>query len=95
MGRHRTSPLDAARGHALGAQLRSKRQATGSSQEQVARDAGVATATLRKIENGDVANPGFFTVLSLAAVLDLPVMELVAALQANRGPTGDDRSENV
>lgn len=62
---------------ALAERLRALRQEAGLTQEQTASRAGVAVATVRKIETGAVVEPGYFTVLALARALgagpgDLP-----------------------
>jgi transcriptional regulator with XRE-family HTH domain len=56
---------------ALAARLRALRLDRELTQEQLAMRAGVAVSTLRKIESGVVVEPGYFTVLSLAAALDI------------------------
>lgn len=62
---------------ALAAWLRAFREQAGLTQEQLAASAGVAVATVRKIETGAVVEPGYFTVLALMRALgaqfdDLP-----------------------
>lgn len=57
--------------------LRALREQAGLTQEQLAASAGVAVATVRKIETGAVVEPGYFTVLALVRALgarhsDLP-----------------------
>jgi transcriptional regulator with XRE-family HTH domain len=53
----------------LAAGLRSLRERSDMTQEQLAARARVAVATLRKIETGAVVNPGYFTVLALLEAL--------------------------
>ncbi|WP_375547129.1 helix-turn-helix domain-containing protein [Micromonospora chalcea] len=60
----------------LAARLRSLRIDRGLTQEQLAARAHVAVSTLRKIESGQVVEPGYFTVLSLASALGLGLGEL-------------------
>jgi len=55
----------------LAARLRALRMARGLTQEQLAARAQVAVSTLRKIESVRVVEPGYFTVLSIAAALDV------------------------
>lgn len=43
---------------------------------EVAAVAGVPVETLRKIEVGRIPTPAFFTIVALAAALDLPLDEL-------------------
>jgi transcriptional regulator with XRE-family HTH domain len=40
-------------------------------QQELAARSGVAYATVRKIERGETANPGFFTVADIARTLGL------------------------
>jgi transcriptional regulator with XRE-family HTH domain len=59
--------------------LRALREQAGLTQEQLAASAGVAVATVRKIETGAVVEPGYFTVLALVRALgagtdDLPAL---------------------
>jgi transcriptional regulator with XRE-family HTH domain len=60
----------------LAARLHSLRQDRGMTQEQLAARAQVAVSTLRKIESGRVVEPGYFTVLSLAAALGIRLRDL-------------------
>ena len=54
------------------------REARGTrSMAEIAARSGVPAETLRKIETGRIATPAFFTVAALAAVLDLPLEEIV------------------
>lgn len=63
------------RGAVLGAALRRARGARPV--REVARAAGVAEETVRKIERGAVPTPALFTVAAIADVLGLPLDELV------------------
>jgi DNA-binding XRE family transcriptional regulator len=49
--------------------LRSLRDRAGLTQEQLAVQAKVAVATVKKIERGTVVEPGFFTIMALLGVL--------------------------
>ncbi|PTL72791.1 XRE family transcriptional regulator [Rathayibacter caricis DSM 15933] len=60
----------------LGAHLRRARLERGLRQEDLARDADVGTATLRRIERGDQDNLSVFVVLRLLNQLDLPAATL-------------------
>jgi transcriptional regulator with XRE-family HTH domain len=53
----------------LASRLRELRQDAGMTQEHLAARAGVAVATVRKIETGAVIEPGYFTVLALMGAL--------------------------
>jgi hypothetical protein len=69
-----------------GAELgRTLQQARGRrSAAEVALLAGISLDTLRKIERGAIATPAFFTVASLARVLDLDLAVLAGALDRPR-----------
>ncbi len=60
-----------ARSERLRTALRTARSDKGLSQQDLAVRAGVAIGTVRAVETGRVVEPGFFTVLALATVLDL------------------------
>jgi DNA-binding Xre family transcriptional regulator len=47
---------------------------------EVAAAAGVPTETLRKIETGRVPTPAFFTVVSIAAALEIRLTDLVGSV---------------
>jgi transcriptional regulator with XRE-family HTH domain len=53
----------------LSAWLRSLREGAGLSQEELARRADVTLATLRKLEAGQIVNPGHFIVMALLGAL--------------------------
>ncbi|MDQ0538362.1 transcriptional regulator with XRE-family HTH domain [Curtobacterium flaccumfaciens] len=61
----------------LGILIRSARDKQGLSQEELARLAGVGTATLRRIERGEGAGPNVFVVLRIFEELDIHVKELM------------------
>lgn len=60
-----------ARGRALGARLRLARDASGMSARAVSGESAVPLDTVRAIEAGRVANPGFFTVAALARAVQV------------------------
>ena len=64
---------------ALGKAIRQLREEKGLTQEAVAHDAGVTTATLGVIERG-LSNPTWATVNGLAEALDVSMAELVAVV---------------
>ncbi len=68
------TPAERDRGRRLGALLRAARG--DRSPAEVALRSGVGVETLRKIESGRVPTPAFFTVVALAAALDLPLEQL-------------------
>jgi transcriptional regulator with XRE-family HTH domain len=81
MVRPMLSPAERERGRQLGAALR---QARGTrSMVQVAAAAGVPVETLRKIEAGRVPTPAFFTVVAIAAAVDVALADLVAGVEAS------------
>ncbi|GIF23409.1 hypothetical protein Ate02nite_61390 [Paractinoplanes tereljensis] len=68
----------------LATRLRTVRIAQGLTQGEVARRAGIGIATLRKIESGNVVEPGYFTVLAIAAALSAEPALLSAAVSTER-----------
>jgi transcriptional regulator with XRE-family HTH domain len=74
------SPEERARGEKLGALLRGARGER--SMVEVAAASGVPVETLRKIEAGRIPTPAFFTVVALAAALDVDVAGLAGACAA-------------
>jgi transcriptional regulator with XRE-family HTH domain len=69
------SHYEHARGERLGTLLREARGTR--SMAEIAAVSGVPAETLRKIETGRIATPAFFTVAALAAVLGLPLEDVV------------------
>ncbi|WP_228000617.1 helix-turn-helix transcriptional regulator [Nocardia australiensis] len=73
-------PLTAAQleaGRRLGVRLRAARADRDLTETAVA--AGISPETLRKIETGRLPTPAFGTIVSLCAVLDIPLEELADA----------------
>jgi transcriptional regulator with XRE-family HTH domain len=62
--RSRADSPHASRAVRLAARLRELRIDAGITQERLASQAGVAIATVRKIETGAVVEPGYFTVMA-------------------------------
>jgi transcriptional regulator with XRE-family HTH domain len=60
---------------AIGKAIRQVREKRGLTQEAVAHDAGITTATFGVIERG-LSNPTWATVKSIAAALDVSISEL-------------------
>ncbi|MFD0685701.1 helix-turn-helix domain-containing protein [Actinomadura fibrosa] len=75
------------RGRALGQILRAARGPRSAA--AVARDADISLDTLRKIERGAIAVPAFYTVASLARVLDLDLTSLARTLDAFDDPASE------
>lgn len=73
---------DRALGAALGATIADQRRGVGLTRQRLALAADVSPHTLMKIEQGYVAQPGIFTVTQLAAVLRVPLDELVTMARA-------------
>ena len=75
MVREALTQHERARGLALGSALR---RARGDMPvRELALRTGLAEETIRKIERGGVPTPALFTVAAIAAVLDLPLDDLV------------------
>lgn len=69
-------------GRALGAALGSRREELDVTAEQIANDAGLPLDTLRRIEQGRVANPGLFTVAVVAERLGIHLGDLARDARA-------------
>jgi transcriptional regulator with XRE-family HTH domain len=68
----------------LAAGLRSRREGAGMTQEQLAAQARVAVATVRKIESGSVTNPGVFTVVAMLSALGAAAEDIAVLAAAPR-----------
>lgn len=80
-----------ARSERLREALRGARRERGLSQQDLAARAGVAIGTVRAVETGRVVEPGFFTVLALAAALELDAVAAAGSTLAEApepGPYG-------
>jgi hypothetical protein len=77
------------RGRALGRALQIARGRRSAA--DVALAAGVSLDTLRKIERGAIPTPAFFTVATVARVLDLDLARLVDTLLPAQPAGVDDR----
>jgi transcriptional regulator with XRE-family HTH domain len=77
MVREALSELERARGLALGAALRRSRGEMPV--RELAARSGLAEETIRKIERGGIPTPALFTVAAIAAVLEVPLDDLVRA----------------
>jgi transcriptional regulator with XRE-family HTH domain len=60
----------------LAVRLRQLRERASKTQEEVAAAAGLSVATVRKIETGAVAEPGYFTVLAIASAIGASIADL-------------------
>jgi DNA-binding XRE family transcriptional regulator len=83
-------PWEIERGRHLGAVLRRARGST--SLGEVAAAAGISVETLRKIETGRIPTPAFFTVVSLARVLELSLDDLSVDVFLDRATKGTKAS---
>jgi len=68
---------------ALATVLRRLRKADGRSQERLAADAGITSSALQRIEL-EQASPSWVTVVRIAEALDVTMVELSAAVEAER-----------
>jgi transcriptional regulator with XRE-family HTH domain len=66
---------------ALGKAVRELREKKGLTQEAVAHDAGITTATLGVIERG-LSNPTWATVKTICSALGVSMIDLVKVAQA-------------
>lgn len=76
----------------LAAQLRAERLRADLTQEQLAARASVALSTLRKIETGQVTEPGYFTIMALMQVLGISTHQLPNVQAADVPNTARSRS---
>ncbi|MDQ2881628.1 MAG: helix-turn-helix domain-containing protein [Actinomycetota bacterium] len=81
--------------------LYSERLVRARTQEDIAREAGLALSTVRKIESGrrglqgttsSIKEPGIFTVLVLLDALDVSPSRLRAVLHPDSSPDGESSS---
>lgn len=79
VGRPTRSAKEAAWGRALGRELQRRR--SGRTAEAVAQEAGVSVDTLRRVERGAVASPGFFLVGRIADALGATLDDLLRTAQ--------------
>lgn len=63
----------------LGKRLQQARQAAKLTQQELCHQAGLSYSTLAKIERGAIKAPSIFTIQQIAAVLSIPLDELVGA----------------
>jgi transcriptional regulator with XRE-family HTH domain len=60
----------------LAERIRVMRQTADMTQQELATRAGVALSTLRKIETGQITEPGYFTILAIANALGISLQQL-------------------
>lgn len=61
----------------LSASLRDARARAGMSQQALAAKSAVSIGTVRAIETSTVIEPGFFTIVALAAALNIELVSLI------------------
>lgn len=84
MARSKITDRQRKQGADLGQALQTARTDKRKSQSQVASDAGLPVDTLRRIEQGQVANPGVFTVAAIADALGRSVSHFVKRPERRR-----------
>ena len=88
MSRRISPAQDREHGRQLGRLIAAHRQRMGQSAPELARESSVAVDTVRSLENGRVATPGFLTIARLANALGLSLDELHAQAQQGIGLAG-------
>jgi transcriptional regulator with XRE-family HTH domain len=88
MTRRSTSVEDREHGRQLGVLIAAERREQGRSAPDLARESSVAIDTVRSLETGRVATPGFLTIARLASSLGLSLDELHTRAQDSTGPAG-------
>ncbi|MDM2175033.1 MULTISPECIES: helix-turn-helix domain-containing protein [Mycobacteriaceae] len=83
MPRPALSNTQRVQGEKLGKELRRLRGTRTAA--EVANEAGVPLDTLRKLEQGGTATPGFFLVAQVAQVLNTPLNQLVDKVMTTKG----------
>ena len=84
MPRSKLSSVERRRGVDLGKALKEERELRDQSQSQIAQAAGLSVDALRRIEQGRVANPGVFTVASIAGALGCALAQFVPQRRGRR-----------
>lgn len=75
------------RSRELGTVLRQRRNELGLSTRELGRQAGIDPATVQRIEQGSIANPGTATLEAIAAALGLPLSRVLAAASPQTAAT--------
>lgn len=85
-GRTHRPPGSKKFGRRIGKKLRVRRESLSPipSAVEVANEAQISVDALRKIERGEVADPGFLTVVRLCRALKLPAAEVEHAVLGRR-----------
>lgn len=77
---------------ALGQRLQAARQQAGLTQQELCQRAGLSISTLAKIERGAIKAPSIFTVSAIAAVVGVPLQQLVGEPRPPAGVPAKKRS---
>lgn len=85
MPRSALTDLQKQQGLALAQAIKERRLADGRSAEHIAIQAEVSVETVRRIERGQILNPGVFTVAAIARVLDVALDHLTRLALEPRG----------
>ncbi len=70
----------------VGETIRHHRQRVGMTQEELARQAGIAPTSIVRLESGEVRAPRLSTLHKLAGALQIPVAELVQYVSDIKAP---------
>ena len=84
MARSKIPSEERGRGAELGRALKEERELKDRSQGKIAQVAGLSVDTLRRIEQGRVANPGVFTIASIADALGTTLTHFVPPRRRKR-----------
>ena len=76
----------------LGTLIRQQRGLASLSQQELADASGVPLATIKKIENDTVANPGWHTIRAIAHAMHISLDTFAGALPPRQDQRGGDRS---
>jgi transcriptional regulator with XRE-family HTH domain len=68
----------------IGKHFADKRRVKGLSLADVMRETGISRSHLSKIETGKVQDPGFYSVVQIARVLDIEITWLAATAENSR-----------
>lgn len=80
-GRQQTTSTQLERARQFGRLLARARHGQGLSQETLAHVSGIAVSTLRNIESGRTADPGFSVVVRVADPLGVDLMSLAVIIR--------------
>ncbi|MFC6065960.1 DUF488 family protein [Streptomyces ochraceiscleroticus] len=84
-GRPAASRQERTQAQKLARQVRSLREARGWTRDRLAKEAGIHSRTLMRLENAGATQPGFFTIGALAAALEVSLDGLFRAARPEPG----------